>query len=117
MADLARLAQQHLATARAAEHGRSTELLLHDGPLRQTVIALVAGAELSEHNAPPAASLQVLLGRVRVSGQEDADVEAAAGELDLLTHHRHAVTAVEDSVILLTTVTGVPQTTEPERSR
>lgn len=32
----------------------------------------------------------------------------AAGELHSLTHQRHAVTALEDSVFLLTTVTSQP---------
>lgn len=116
MADLARLVHQHLQVARTSDHGRSAELILHDGPLRQTIIALVAGSELPEHNAPPAASLQVLVGRVQVSGQDVP--EAPAGHLTLITHERHGVMALEDTVFLLTTVTGVDHPTgEPERSR
>lgn len=115
MADLPHLVEQHLAAARASEHGRSAELLLHDGVLRQTVIALVAGTELAEHNSPHAASMQVLVGRVQVTG---ADMPAlSAGELALLTHERHAVTALEDAAFLLTTVTGVEPAAEPERAR
>ncbi|MFI2754535.1 cupin [Cellulomonas sp. P22] len=115
MANLSLLAQSHLDAARASDHGRSAELLLHDGPLRQTVIALAAGTELAEHNSPSAASLQVLVGRVKVTGVEvDALV---AGEIALLTHLRHAVLAEEDSVFLLTTVTGVEPATEPTRAR
>ena len=34
------------------------------------------------------------------------DVEASAGHLWVLTHERHSVHAVEDSVFLLTTLTG-----------
>jgi hypothetical protein len=105
----------HLALARAAENGRSAEMLLRDGVLRQTIIALVAGVELAEHNSPDAASLQVLVGRVQVTGF-DAPV-LAAGDLAVLTHDRHAVSAMEDSVFLLTTVTGVPQVGAPERAR
>lgn len=52
MDDLDVLARQQLDEARASAHGRSARLFLRDGPLRQTVIALVAGAELDEHNAP-----------------------------------------------------------------
>ena len=115
MANLSLLTQSHLDAARASDNGRSAELLLHDGPLRQTVIALVAGVELAEHNSPSAASLQVLVGRLRVTGVEaDALVE---GEIALLTHQRHAVLAEEDSVFLLTTVTGVEQASEPTRAR
>lgn len=107
MADLPRLIETHLAAAREDERGRSAERLLHDGPLRQSVLALTAGTELAEHNAPDAASLQVLVGRVSVTGMEPAEV--AAGQLVVLTHERHAVRALEDSVFLLTTVTGVGQ--------
>lgn len=114
MADLARLAQQHLETARSAEHGRSVELIVHDGPLRQTVIALLAGSELSEHNAPPAASIQVLSGQVRVSAPGDL---LSAGQIAVLTHGRHAVSAPVDAVFLLTTVTSVPRGDGPERAR
>ena len=114
MADLSQLAAAHLAAAKADERGRSPELLVHDGPLRQTIIALMAGTELAEHNSPDAASLQVLLGRVQITGHT---VELAAGQLAVLTHERHAVRALEDSVFLLTTVTSVGQTAEPQRAR
>ena len=86
MANLSVLAPSHLDAARASDHGRSAELLLHDGPLRQTLIALVAGTELAEHNSPHAASLQVLVGRVRVTGAETAAM--GAEEVALLTHQR-----------------------------
>ena len=115
MAHLTEVVERHLAAARTSEHGRSAELLLHDGVLRQTVIALVAGADLGEHNSPHAASLQVLVGRVQVTGVEEPAIWA--GELALLTHQRHAVTALEDSAFLLTTVTSVPPTGAPERAR
>lgn len=114
MPDLDQLAETHLAKARTAENGRSAEILVHDGPLRQTVLALAEGVELGEHNSPPAASILVLHGRLRVTALE-GDEEASAGELRVLTHHRHAVLALTDAVFLLTTVTGVdnPVTTDP----
>jgi len=34
----------------------------------------------------------------------------------VLTHERHAVTALEDSVFLLTTVTGVAQQAAPDQA-
>ncbi|WP_432484921.1 cupin domain-containing protein [Kineococcus esterisolvens] len=106
MVDLRRVTDEHLGTARSSPHGRSAELLVHDGHLRQTLIALRAGEGLGEHNSPQAASLHVLTGRVRVSG--DHETEVSTGELVVLTHQRHAVAAVEDSAFLLTTVTGLP---------
>ncbi|GEL94491.1 cupin [Cellulomonas composti] len=105
MTDLVTEADERLAAARQSVHGRDARLVLHDGVLRQTVLALVAGTELAEHNSPHAASLQVLVGRVRVTGVEESEV--AAGSLVLLTHQRHAVRALEDAVFLLTTVTGL----------
>jgi quercetin dioxygenase-like cupin family protein len=113
--DLVSTTQTHLEAARASPHGRSAELLVHDGVLRQSIIALSAGSELGEHNSPHAASLQVLVGRVRVTGVPGPEV--GAGVLVVLTHERHAVAALEDSAFLLTTVTGLEerqQTDGPE---
>lgn len=93
-----------LDEATASAKGRSAAILVHDGPLRQTVIGLRSGQVLAEHNSPPAASLYVLRGRVRVTGQDQSDV--AAGEIVALTHVRHGVEALEDSAFLLTTVTS-----------
>ncbi|MGP9536667.1 hypothetical protein ACT3SP_01560 [Brachybacterium sp. AOP43-C2-M15] len=90
--------------AREAPNGRHAELLVHDGPLRQTVIALTEGVELAEHNSPPAASIQVMHGSLRVTGEEPDVLQA--GHLAALTHFRHAVIALEDTVFLLTTVTS-----------
>ena len=97
---------QALDKARKAENGRHAELLVNDGPLRQSVIALRRGVRLPEHNSPPAASMQVVRGSVRVTGQEEAELRA--GDLEALTHFRHAVEALEDCAFLLTTVTSQP---------
>lgn len=101
-------ARQLLDQARENEHGRMAKLLLSDGPLRQSVIALRAGTELAEHNSPPAASLFLFAGHIKVTGQEESEV--TEGELVPLTHYRHAVKALEDSVFLLTTVTSIEGT-------
>lgn len=97
---------QALDKARKAENGRHAELLVNDGPLRQSVIALRRGVRLPEHNSPPAASMQVVRGSVRVTGQEETELRA--GDLEALTHFRHAVEALEDCAFLLTTVTSQP---------
>ncbi|GAA3896049.1 cupin domain-containing protein [Streptomyces gulbargensis] len=101
--DLSALADEHLAAARTAEHGRSAHLVVHDGVLRQTVIALTSGTALDEHNAPPAASLQVLRGRVRLTAAERS-ADMSAGELRMIPKERHGLTALEDAVVLLTAV-------------
>lgn len=97
-------AAKALEEAAANDKGRSAGILVHDGPLRQTLMALTAGQILAEHNSPPAASMYVLRGRVRVTGQDQSEV--GAGEIVALTHVRHGVEALEDSVFLLTTVTS-----------
>lgn len=107
MADLNELTESHLALARENENGRSAELVAHDGELRQTVIALADGVRLPAHNSPPAASIQVLSGSIRVELGEEMQGEFGAGELWILTHERHSVLALEDCVFLLTTVTSV----------
>ncbi|MCQ8189596.1 cupin [Streptomyces rugosispiralis] len=105
MDDLTTLARHHLDQAKADPHGRSAHLFLHDGPLRQSVIAMVSGCELDEHNAPPAASLQVLHGHVRLTGSGDR-LDLIAGQVHELPHERHGLRALEDSVVLLTAVTA-----------
>lgn len=111
MIDLLALAERHLALARDDQHGRSAELVAHDGELRQTLIALTAGSRLGEHNSPAAATLQVLRGSVRVEDASGVQAEPSEGQLWVLTHERHAVVAPEDAVFLLTTVTGVARGT------
>ncbi|MEU9124134.1 cupin [Streptomyces sp. NPDC048506] len=107
MDDLNALTRQQLDDARASAHGRSAHLFLHDGPLRQTVIALIGGAALDEHNAPPAASLQVLHGRIRLTGAGGGQV-LKAGQVAMIPHARHGLEALEDAAVLLTAVTEVP---------
>ncbi|GAA0676009.1 hypothetical protein GCM10010193_31330 [Kitasatospora atroaurantiaca] len=103
--DLVALADEHAAKAAASPHGRSAHLLVHDGVLRQTIIALTAGSALDEHNAPTAASLQVLRGRVSltIAGRRQ---ELVAGQLHPIPQERHGLLAHEDSVVLLTAVTN-----------
>ncbi|MEU1791266.1 cupin [Streptomyces sparsogenes] len=116
MDDLTALARHHLDRAKAEPHGRSSHLFLHDGPLRQSVIAMVAGCELDEHNAPPAASIQVLHGHVRLTaGETGGRLDLIAGQVERIPQERHGVVALEDSVVLLTAVTatvGCPTPTE-----
>lgn len=105
--DLVQLTRITLETARANAHGRHGDLLLRDGHLRQSIIGLTTGSVLADHNAPPAATLQVLQGAVVVTAGPGEDVRLETGQLVQLTKARHGVTALADSVFLLTTVTGV----------
>lgn len=99
------LARELLDKAHAASAGRSA-VALHRGrhhQLRQTVIALAADHRLDEHDAPSEATLQVLSGTVRLTAG-DASWEGSAGELLVIPDERHDLLALEDSVVLLTTI-------------
>lgn len=95
-----------LDEAQASANGRHAELIVSDGPLRQTLVALRMGTALAPHNSPPAASILVLKGSITIEGAEPDSL--SKGDLKALTHVRHGVRALEDSIFLLTTVTGIP---------
>ncbi|GAA2314722.1 cupin [Streptomyces kunmingensis] len=101
--DLTTLADDHLAAAHRDAHGRSAELLAREDPLRQSVIALTQGSALEEHNAPQAASLLVLRGRVRLTAVS-GDTDLAQHELRAIPQERHGLVALTDAVVLLTAV-------------
>ena len=66
-----------------------------------TAVALAAGAEMSEHENPGAATLQVLSGSCRlVAGDEGVDLDA--GDLAQIPNRRHALTTSSGCVVLLT---------------
>jgi quercetin dioxygenase-like cupin family protein len=100
---LTALAREHLETARAATSGRSAHTVYggHEHVLRQTVIALRAGSNLDEHENPGEATVQVLHGRVTLVAGETR-WNGSPGDLMTVPDSRHALEAVEDSVILLT---------------
>ncbi len=103
-ASLTTLAHEHLALAREASSGRSAHTIYggHEHHLRQTLIALAAGRQLGEHENPGEATLQVLVGRVRlVAG--DVECVGGAGDFIVIPPARHHLDAEEDSVVLLTT--------------
>jgi quercetin dioxygenase-like cupin family protein len=97
------LARHELAHAVGASSGRSSKTVFggHEHRLRQTVIALRAGEELSEHENPGEATLQILQGRVLLRAGEDS-WNGSPGDLMTIPDGLHSVDAVEDSVILLT---------------
>jgi quercetin dioxygenase-like cupin family protein len=100
---LTALAREQLKTAAQASSGRSARTVYggHEHVLRQTLIALIAGHGLDEHESPGEATLHVLHGRVRlVAG--DVEWEGSAGDLLVVPAQRHSVHAIEDSAVLLT---------------
>jgi quercetin dioxygenase-like cupin family protein len=100
---LTALARHHLETATKTSNGRSAHTLYggHEHVLRQTLIALRAGTSLDEHENPGEATLQVLHGRVTLIAGEDR-WNGSPGDLLFVPDARHALEAVEDSVVLLT---------------
>jgi quercetin dioxygenase-like cupin family protein len=100
---LADAARTHIERARAADHGRSAHTVHggHDRALRQTVVALRAGATLREHPSEREATLQVIAGRIRLTAGKQT-LEAAAFDLLTVPATAHTLSAVEDSALLLT---------------
>lgn len=100
---LTALQRHHLATAREASSGRSAHTLYggHEHVLRQTLIALRAGVALDEHESPGEVTVQVLHGRVTLVVGENR-WNGSPGDLLFVPDSRHALEAVEDSVVLLT---------------
>ena len=109
---LADTAKAQIERACAAVHGRSAHTVHggHERVLRQTVIALRAGETLHEQPNPRDATLQVLVGRVRMTAGTQA-VDAVAGELLVVPAEKHTLGAVEDSAMLLSVglVLGAPE--------
>ncbi|HLL07671.1 MAG TPA: LuxR family transcriptional regulator [Nocardioidaceae bacterium] len=98
---LGALGSELLAEARQASSGRAATTVATGPSQRATVIALVEDAELAEHDSPPAATLQVLAGSVRLlSAQQEWLLRA--GDLVPVPPFRHSLTANADAVVLLT---------------
>lgn len=95
--------QLKAARTSAAARAASTVVGGHERAMRQTVLALLAGAGLDEHENPGEASLQVLSGRVELRAGADS-WQARSGDLIEVPQARHSVHALEDSVVLLTAV-------------
>lgn len=93
--------QQLLAIAQTAHARRAGRTIFHGNGLRQTMVALLEGAELAEHESPLEAFLQVLQGNVVING-DNRKWQIEAGQLFPIPPERHSLTATEESVITLT---------------
>lgn len=107
------LAQEQLEVAREASSGRSAVTVFggHEHDLRQTLIALKAGAALGEHEAPGEATLQVIQGQVVLHADGD-EREAGGGDHLVIPPARHDLVARSDSVVLLTVATRADRAVE-----
>lgn len=100
--DLVSLGDELLEDARVSSAGRAARMVVSEPGLRVSLLALRAGAELAEHDAPAAASLHVLRGElVLVTGALERRT-LSAGEIVAIPHARHSVEASQDVTFLLT---------------
>ena len=93
--------QMKLAATAGGRHTADTVYGGHEKVLRQTVIGMIAGARLAEHENPGEATVLILRGRVRLSAA-DQFCESVRGDLLIVPDHRHSREALEDSAVLLT---------------
>ncbi len=103
------LASEKLAEAKQSHSGRAAHTIHggHTHELRQTVLALLAGYDLSEHDSPGESTLQVLQGHVRLTTNGDV-WDGQTGDYIAIPAERHALHAVEDSVVMLTVLKSIP---------
>jgi len=98
---LGALAPELLAEAHRHAARRAARTLVPGTSQRVTLIALAKGAELAEHDSPPAATLHVLTGTVRLHTHQDGWT-LDSGHLTAVPPQRHGLTALTDAVVLLT---------------
>ena len=108
------LTSEQLEAARQTSSGRASRTVYggQEHSLRQTLIALVAGQELAEHENPGEATVHVLRGRVDLSAEGEV-ASGSPGDLLVVPDMRHALRAVEDSVVILTVAKRVPDPSGP----
>jgi quercetin dioxygenase-like cupin family protein len=100
--DLTALGAELVAEAKASPHPCVSRLVIAGPRQRAVLMGFVEGGELGEHDAPAAATFQVLSGRARLHAGNDAEWIVEAGCLVAVPPERHAVTALTDCVVLLT---------------
>ncbi len=95
------LATELLQQAREHQSRRAARTLVTGVGQRATLIALAGGADLAKHDAPPAATLQVLTGQVQLH-THDRTWDLDGGDLLAIPPERHGLTALTDCAVLLT---------------
>lgn len=101
--DLAASGTELLGKAGEMSSGRSARTLtpgMH-APLKQTLIALRSGVELSEHETNGPATIYLLQGAATIAAGGER-LELRSGEWSMIPDERHSLHASEDTVALLT---------------
>jgi quercetin dioxygenase-like cupin family protein len=97
------LARELLERAASAGGGHTAQTVVggHELVLRHTLVAMIEGSALGEHESPGEATAYVIRGRVRMSAGDDS-WEGRTGDMLVIPNARHNLAAVEDSALLLT---------------
>jgi quercetin dioxygenase-like cupin family protein len=95
------VAAELVEEARRHDSRRAARTLVTGTTQRVTLIALAEGAVLADHDSPPAATLYVVTGSVRLH-THDQSWDLARGQLARIPPQRHGLTALTDSAVLLT---------------
>jgi len=97
------LARELVERARSGTNGRAAETVVggQERVLRQTVIGMLQGIALGDHESPGEATVHVLAGRVRLKAGEHS-WEGRQGDLLVVPDSAHDLEALEDSAVLLT---------------
>lgn len=96
------LANEQLRAASRVQAGRAARTVFggHEQVMRQTVIALMSGRSLAEHENPGEATVLVLRGRVRLVAGEDS-WDCRRGDLVVVPPRPHRLDAIQDAAVLL----------------
>ncbi|HEU5354527.1 MAG TPA: cupin domain-containing protein [Actinocrinis sp.] len=95
------LGDRMLDEARAAHSGRAGRTVIALPGLRTTLLALAAGSELAEHQAPGSATLACLSGEVTLATSE-REWRLRADDAVAIPEQRHRLLAEADALVLLT---------------
>lgn len=106
--DLAAGAHALVEQAGELAAGRAARTLTpgEGAPLKQTLLALTAGQQLAEHQAPGPATIQAILGEVSLR-TADTELSLRQGEWAAIPPVTHDLLATTDAVVLLTVVPTV----------
>ena len=99
--DVAKQLGEFSLEASFTSEGRVTGLFGASGAGKTSLIGMIAGSCLAEHENPGEATILILHGRVRLSAAHHS-WEAARGDLLIIPDRRHMLEALEDSAVLLT---------------